>query len=423
MPAIAHNERTHAKLSPSSGGRWTTCTAYPAAVEANRYRLPKDNGSSYSREGTLAHEVCDALLMGKEPPAGATPEMIVHGKAYAAFIKSLSVGVLGSSKLEIEMEVPLWYSPEENGHVDCFLRTTNTNGDHHFHVVDYKYGAGVTVYADENIQMAIYAHAAILAKYPDAADDSLVSHHIFQPRSRKGEGEGPDSTWHVSWGQLKYFIAARVDPAVEIIENDDCAHLRVFAPSDKACQFCELRRANLCSAYTEKMLASEGFTTVTELEAGAVDIILPEASLATPDEVLVNIYRLAPRIRKWLDGVEEHLEAMANNGNPVAGTKMVAGRGSREWASEDEAAKLLKNHFSSEELYTRKLVSPAQAETKLKGETLSTKFKNRLAQLILRKEGKPVLALADDKRKAVKGADEEFEEVPAETKSYAHLLD
>ena len=421
--APAHNERTHAKLSPSSGARWTTCTAYPGAIEPIRHLLPKDNGSSWSREGTLAHEVCDALLTGQPAPAGANPDMVTHAEGYARFIKSLSAGVIGSTEMKIEMECPLWYSPGENGHVDCFLRCTDVNGNHHFHVVDYKYGAGVTVYAEENVQMAIYAFAAISALFPDAPDSALVSCHIYQPRSRKGEDEGPDSSWHLTLGKLRLYIASKVDPAVEIISDDECAHLRVFAPSDKACQFCELRKANRCPAYSDWMLAGEGFEAIRELDAGELEVVLPTVEALQerpdPDAVVLNIWRNSKRIIKWLEGIDDYLEARANAGKPVPGTKLIEGRGSREWSNEEEAAKLLKNNFSTDELYTRKLVSPAQAETKLKNVEQSSKFKNRLAQLILRKTGSPILALADDKREAVKGADEEFEDVNA----YAHLLD
>lgn len=427
MSATPHSERAHAKLSPSAGARWTTCTAYPGEVEKHRSLLPADNGSSYSREGTLAHEVCDALLLGRPEPANATAEMRTYAKDYVAFIRSLSDGVIGSTELNIEMEVPLWYSPSENGHVDCFLVLKLASGGYHFHVVDYKYGAGVSVDAKDNTQMVIYAGAAIYKHYPDAPDDSKVSLHIYQPRTREAQTDGPVDSWHLTLDALRHITARDIDPAVFIIESDDCAHLRKFAPSDKACQFCELRKARLCEAYREHMLAGEGFEEIQQLDAGVVDVILPTpeslAEVPNREQILVNIFKAAPRIKKWLEGVIDHMDAMGNSGRPVPGTKMVEGKGSREYTSEEAAAKLLLNHLPRDVVYVEKLISVAQAEKALKPlkDKLSTKFTNKLASLIVRKPGSPVLALADDKRPTVAGADEQFEEVPQEP-DYTSLL-
>lgn len=445
MATTPHSDRAHAKLSPSAGARWTTCTAYPAAKQAHILDLPADNGSSYSREGTLAHEVCDALLLGKEIPQfleydfrsgptiskkriETTQEMIAHGKEYAAFIQSLMNGVLGSTKLSIEMEVPLWYSPGENGHVDCFIAIQKPDGTFEFHVVDYKYGAGVSVDAQDNTQMIIYAAAAIYSQYDFASADSPVNLHIFQPRTREAQVAGPVSSWTVTLDRLRHITARDIDTAVQIIEDEDCAHLRKFAPSDKACQFCELRKAKLCDAYRDKMLADEGFEEIRQLDAGVVDVILPTpeslAEVPNREQILVNVFKAAPRIRKWLDGIEEHLEAMANSGRPIPGTKMVEGKGSRGFTDEAAAAKLLLNHLPRDVVYVEKLISVAKAETALKPlkDKLSTKFTNKLASLIVRKPGSPVLALAEDKRPAVKGVDEEFTEVLPEP-DFASMLE
>ena len=88
-------------------------------------------------------------------------------------------------------------------------------------------------------------------------------------------------------------------------------------------------------------------------------------------------------------------------GKDVQGLKVVEGRSARKWASEGDAAKLLKNYLSTDDIYTRKLVSPAQAEAMLKGKETSTKFENKLATLIVRDAGKPKVVPADDKRPAI----------------------
>ena len=55
-----HASRAHALLSASSASRWLACP--PSAVAAEAYT---NEGTEFTREGTLAHEVAEVYAKGK----------------------------------------------------------------------------------------------------------------------------------------------------------------------------------------------------------------------------------------------------------------------------------------------------------------------------------------------------------------------
>ena len=54
-----HNKRAHALLSASSAHRWLECP--PSAIAAEGY---KNEGTEFTREGTLAHEIAEIIASG-----------------------------------------------------------------------------------------------------------------------------------------------------------------------------------------------------------------------------------------------------------------------------------------------------------------------------------------------------------------------
>lgn len=383
-------------LAASAASRWTVCTASPHFIRENWHRIPPQD-TSYSLEGQIAHSVCEALLLGKPLPDNADEAMVEHGRAYVDYCNLLA----GPTAMAfVEQKVPLWYYPERNAIIDF----ASVTADGRIVVVDYKYGAGVEVEAEGNKQMAIYARCLIedmLANNPlfDVQGDTPITMSIFQPRTA-----GEPTTWELTWQELlKWTLFEILSPALAILESDSPETLLEFVPSDSTCQFCPA--ASFCTARARHLLGDlapvdlvlSSPDTVLEAPATAVTLAPPEA---LDEKHLLAALAVAKQVKKWLTDIEEYATEMAGAGKPLPGFKLVEGRGSRQWSDPDAAAKLLKPKLK-DKTFERKLISVAQAEKELKNATVSPKFKKRLDSLIVRSQGKPVLAPESDKRPAL----------------------
>ena len=140
---------THSRFPPSSASRWTECTASISFVEANASRLPPE-GSVFADEGTKAHELAAKLLTGATRLLDTQDaDMITHVRDYVEFVRDK---VAPGDRLMVERRVPLFYLPEQRGTTDAAII-----GPKGIYIADLKYGAGVSVYAKDNKQLAIYA--------------------------------------------------------------------------------------------------------------------------------------------------------------------------------------------------------------------------------------------------------------------------
>jgi hypothetical protein len=120
------------------------------------------------------------------------------------------------------------------------------------------------------------------------------------------------------------------------------------------------------------------------------------------DAQILSIMRRAPQIKKFLDEVAEEATARAMSGNPVEGTKLVAGRSARSW--KPDAEKQLYGRLEHLEdqgvdsvadiLYEpQKLKSPASLEKEI-----GAKEFKALLDLVQTSEGKPTLVFSEDPR-------------------------
>lgn len=414
-----HSARKHSSLAPSKAATWTVCTASPAYLEENAYRIV-ERSSRYADEGTKAHEVCDALMKGEPIPAGANEEMIKHGKAYRDFCASLHA----ENKIVpnfVELAVPLFYRPQDKGHVDYLLFQHTLNV---VDVVDFKYGAGVKVHADHNKQMSVYARSAIEEYDLEGwvREDTLIRLHIFQPRCRdlmddfddltaepdeNAKPKGIESTWEITWDRFKLFTEKEIGVPAQIIQ-DNATHLLAFVASESTCKWCAA--AAFCD------------TRVAALAAGMPvlrQMALPEKIEPTPpeqitDDKLAQILRHAPDVKKWLTQCEEYAFNRAIAGNPLPQTKLIEGRGTRKWTDEKAAVVVLES--ANVEPYERKLISPSAAEKLLKeaGIAKGDFHAKALEALTQRVAGSPKLTSIADPRPEYRNliAETEFEVLP-----------
>lgn len=391
-------------LNPSSADRWTTCTASPKFIFDNWEKLPPEN-RTYADEGNTAHEVAAALLQGrkvnrKDCPVPVTPEMNMSGWQYMEFVEGL---LEPGGKLIVEQKLPLFYAESRNAIVDAAVINPNN-----LHIVDYKYGEGIIVSPENNLQATIYAKSVVWnwnklgcssEQFLGPPSDFPISIHIYQPRSR---GESPFHTWETTWGEIR----EKADSILLVAENIQLTSLfrennLVFAPSEKACQWCPAK--GFCEA------RSKEFTKDLEMLSVIDDSPKPLGKVLTVEQ-LAAIVKHGAHIKKWIDDAQDFALQHMRSGGKLPGYKLVMSRGgNRFWIDPEKAAKyLLQDTILREgELYGEpKLIGPAAVE-KLLGKK---KFPERVFSMIGKPPGQPVIAPEDDPREnALIDATSEFE--------------
>ena len=200
----------HALLSPSSSHRWMNCT--PSAMLEAEF---ENKSSQAAEEGTAAHAFCEhklkkALRMRSKRPVSDydSDEMQEHTDAYVEFVlEQLEIAkqTCKDPIILIEQKVDFSdYVPDGFGTADCLIVS-----DDKLHIIDFKYGLGVLVEAEENPQMKCYALGA-LAIYDSLYDITEVSMSIFQPRRENV------STWTVPVEDLRTWAEEELKPKAEM---------------------------------------------------------------------------------------------------------------------------------------------------------------------------------------------------------------
>ena len=369
----------HALLSASGAERWMNCTPSARLEE----KLP-ERESAYASEGSLAHAIAELKLrkhflepMGPKKFKTAmdklmadplyNPEMQKHTDDYLDYIKGIAHSF--SSKPYIGVEVKLDLShiiPEGFGTSDCIIICGNE-----MHVIDFKYGQGVPVNAEESPQIRIYALGAI-ENYRMFYDIQTVHMHIFQPRRDNATSEAVMSKDElVSWGETE------VRPKAQKAFNGEGE----YCPGDW-CRFC---RANaLCRARSDTMTALEAF-------GKALPPLLS-------DEEIGRILQKAQELKAWVSDLEEYALSKLLEGGEIPGWKAVEGRSVRQFEDIDKAFEILKaNGIDEALLYERKPITLSAVE-KLLGKK---RFAELLDPLVVKPPGKPTLVPETDKREAI----------------------
>ena len=384
-------------LNPSSAERWTTCTASPGFIFLNSDKLPP-SGSKFSEEGTTAHEVASALLLGREPRLSECPtpiddDMRWHSWNYMEHV--LSLKDRPDSQVLVEQKMPLWYMPGRNAIVDAAVLNEKS-----LHVVDLKYGSGVPVSPENNLQATIYAYN--IAEKMSLPDSFPITIHIYQPRGRNADS--PALTWETTWAEIK-LLALDISLAASLIQDvaagKRSADLLAFRPSEKGCQWCPAK--GFCTARQNRFTADvDAFEVLTVPEAK-----LPLATALTPDQIAAVLTHQKEIVR-WMKDVEDYALTAMTAGTNIPGFKRVMSRGgNRYWTDPAQAAKLLTEHtlLRREEVVEEKTITPAAVE-KLLGKG---KLPLEVDALIAKPPGVPEIAPEWDKREAIGNVVDEFE--------------
>ena len=367
------SERLHAKLSASGAHRWMACPASISMEEG----LP-DQKSIYSEKGTAAHDLAAQCLLGGVnadtylddivSEFTIDQKMIEVVQPYLDYVRGLS----GVRFVEQKVDYSPWV-PDGFGTADALILHDGTAT-----VIDFKSGEGVKVDADENPQIMLYA-LGVMNEYEFLFDDvATLKLVIVQPAIDH------ISEWEISRADLLDWADTLLKPAAVLALSDEAP----LQPGGGQCRFCKAK--GFCRALAEHNLsiATDGFTVVGEEPS------LKDVSRLSNDEIAALIPHL-DMLTSWVGGVMAHAVHVVEMGGEISGYKLVAGKTNRKWRDEAEAEVALKKKLKVVDVFTKKLISPAQAEKKLgKGHAV-------LTQHVIKPEGKPALAPLSDNRPAL----------------------
>lgn len=393
-------------------------------TEDQKKDIWKSEGNVYSREGTRAHDFANAIFAGEKTLEDIPEEFRIPVGFYIDFCKGhLKPG----ERFLHEVQAPLFYNPNENGTQDFGIIRND-----HIIVCDLKYGQGEPVSPEYNSQLAIYA-LSFIADLEDAGiydfdPDAKVEIWIIQPRYHGAE---PAKKWETTLADLKAYGKTIQEVHDFVVAGEGLE----FAPSDDACKWCKCKafcpaRAEAASAMLDgpdysgiDLLADlpdideiEGTTTKKEWNSRP-----PEERIRLrlgdrgplDDETLVRVFKAASLITDFVGDVKEYLAARVLSGEKIEGLKIVMGRqGDREWVNEEAADKFLSNRLKSDDRYTRKLITPSQAEKKIDLKKENTRFQNGFANLVTRSSAKKTVATIDDSRAAVESDIDSLPDIP-----------
>jgi hypothetical protein len=355
-----HSSRAHALLSASSAARWLACP--PSAVAAEAY---PNEGTDYTREGTLAHEVAELYARGDYTAPGKeiTTEMIECATNYADYIQEQIKDESAVVLLEQRVDFSPWV-PDGFGTADCIILQGNT-----MDVIDYKYGKGVAVSAQDNPQMKLYGLGA-LHEFGFAYEVEKIRLHIYQPRLNSID------VFEIGVGELMAWAEMVVKPTAE-----KAAKGKGDYAAGEHCRFCP--HAGRCRALTKTCTE---YVNTHGMKA-SVEVLAPWE--------VAEVLSMEPLVSLWLTRVKNQALTTMMNGGEIPGYKVVAGRGSRSWGDDLEAAaELEKAGYTKEDITETKLLSVAAMEKAL--------GKKKVAELvgghILVQTGAPTIAPESDKR-------------------------
>lgn len=390
--------KTHSECGPSSLERVVNCTA---SVLHNR-KAPEEKESDYSAEGTTAHDCYEAFnincILGKKPTRivrefllkSYPAEMVAHSEKAYLYTKKL---------LEAQPKGALFFAEEEvdishftrKGHAGT-LDAAIVSQFGLLTIIDYKYGAGVMVDAEENLQLIAYALA--IAKKFDY-NFTKVCMVVIQPRVEDENGNTVRS-WSCSIDKL-----IKYENKIQLKVDEAYTKKAKFKYGDW-CRFCR-GRVN-CPEISK-----------VALKEAQVEFDDNKGLISVADPVLAKIPKLgiylnaADKLEEWIKSVRKTAFFALQQGEKIEGWKLVHGRATRNWLNAEKTLKEAKKKFGpSLPLSTPELLSPAQLEKAI-AEQFDKKFATGwVADRVSRVSTGYSMARADDKREEASTVEDDF---------------
>jgi hypothetical protein len=342
----------------STAKRVINCPGSVALVQ----KMPPKPSSKYADEGTLLHEAISNFL-DEDGGSFSAPIELIEEKLLPAL--ALLDEVDPDKQMLYEVETRVHFGdllPGVFGSTDLMGRIGNKAI-----ILDWKFGSGVIVTAEENEQLMFYAAAAMRTPeaqwvFDGATEVELV---IIQPPMMR--------RWTTTIERIKQFERQLVK-AVKAAEQPDA----------------ELKAGDHCRWCAAKPVCPQ---MTGEVERAAL-VKIKEIDAATLGQYLAK----ADVLEGWITDLRALAFQLLEKNIPVPGYKIVQKQARRQWADETKAIAALHDMgvprgelFSPEEIR-----SPAQIEKVLK--------KRKLAlpdELVKSVSSGTTLASEDDSRPAV----------------------
>jgi Protein of unknown function (DUF2800) len=352
----------------STAKRVISCPGSVALVN----KMPKQPSSEHADRGTMLHDVISEIL-GKDLPWDQFIGTTYEGQVLTQelFDEKIVVAlelldqVDPDKRMEYEVETRVGFGdllPNVFGSTDLVGRIGSRAI-----VLDWKFGDGVVVDAVENPQLMFYAAASMRTEEAKWAFEGAteVECIIVQPPMIK--------RWVTTKERIKQFEQELVQ-AVKAAQQPDAK----LAAGDH-CRWCTGKP--ICPKMT-----------------GAVDRALQVQLKEVDVDMLGKYLKNADLLEDWIKDLRGLALQLLEKDLPVPGYKLVAKRGTRQWANETKALEALHDMGvpRAELLKPEELLSPAQAEKVLK--------KRKMAlpdDLVVSVSSGTTLASEDDPRPAV----------------------
>jgi hypothetical protein len=330
----------HSKIvGGSTAKRVINCPGSVALVQ----QMPPSPSNKYADEGTLLHNVISELLdsddalpedfLGTKYNEQELTQDLIDEKLLPALAALDKIDPIDRMRYAVETQVNFGdLLPGVFGSTDFLGRL-----DDKAIVLDWKFGSGVAVSAEENEQLMFYAAAAMRTEeaqwvFDGATEIELI---IVQPPSIK--------RWTTTPERIKQFERELVS-AVKEAQRPDAR----LATGDH-CRWCAAKP--ICPQMNGAVERATR-TKIAELNVEQINIMLQQADM----------------LEDWIKELRSVAFQMAENGVKLPDHKLVAKRATRSWVNGAKEA-LLATGLTESELM--EMASPAAVEKILKKKKLA----------------------------------------------------
>ena len=349
----------------STAKRVINCPGSVALVQ----KMPPKPSSKYADEGTLLHDTIAEHLatlkplesfIGKKYEDQVLTQELIDEKLVPALAALDEIDPKQDMMYEVETRVGFGdLLPGVFGSTDFVGRLGNKAV-----VLDWKFGDGVVVSAEENEQLMFYAAAAMRTTalqwaFEGATEIECV---IVQPPMVR--------RWTTTPERIAQFEHQLVR-AVKAAEQPDAG-----LKAGEHCRWCAAKP--VCPQMT-----------------GAVDRAIKQQIINLDVDTLAQHLHTADLLEGWIKDLRALAFGLLEQGATVPGFKLVQKQARRQWVDPKAAAPWLISQ-GLDEVFTQELISPAQAEKVLKKRKMVLRD-----NLVVAVSSGTTLAPVDDPRPAV----------------------